>query len=85
MASGVVGKVDSRHSRVGQKRLGKEIWCGGEKRQKEEEKKGREGGSGLDSGEFGFGLFTWRDGEGAAVCQRWGVAGLAWCVSDVIA
>ena len=28
---------------MGQKRLGKEIWCGGEKRQKEEEKKGREG------------------------------------------
>ena len=44
MASGVVSKVDSRHS-----------WSGG-KWQKRREKKGGRGGSSLDSSEFGFGL-----------------------------
>lgn len=58
MVSGVVGKESSHHS-----------WSGG-KWQKRREKKGGGGGSSLDSSEFGFGLFTWRDGEGAAVCQR---------------
>ena len=68
---------------MGQKRLGQEIWCGGENRQKRREKKEGRGFWILASGFSDY--FAWRDGEGAAVCQRWGVAGLAWCVSDVIA
>ena len=72
MASGVVSKVDSRHS-----------WSGG-KWQKRREKKRGGGGSSLDSSEFGFWI-TWRDGEGSAVCQRGVLWSRAGGVSDKVA
>ena len=69
---------------MGQKRLGNEIWCGGEKRQKEEEKKGGRGrGFWILASlvlDYLLGVMVRVPRFVSEGCCR-----LAWCVSDVIA
>ena len=67
---------------MGQKRLGKEIWCGGKNRQKEEEKKGG-GVEALDSSEFGFSDYLLGVMVRVSRFVSDGVSrGLAWYISD---